>query len=176
MDITALHKLSYGLYVLGVKNIDGCKYGGCIVDAVAQVSSEPNPLLVVACMKNNRTQENIKSFSTFTLSVLPTTVNPFLIANFGFQSSKTVDKWVYIPHRINDDLPIIADAIAYLRCDVLEYKTSDTHVVFTCKTVDAYNGSISSQPLIYADYLQKIRPLSALAFKAFKETGKSPML
>ena len=33
MDQTALFKLSYGLYVVGVKN--GDSFGGCIVDAVS---------------------------------------------------------------------------------------------------------------------------------------------
>ena len=38
MDQTALFKLSYGLYVVGVKN--GDSFGGCIVDAMMQVTSD----------------------------------------------------------------------------------------------------------------------------------------
>ena len=36
MDKTALFNLSYGLYVLGVKN-DSFEFGGCIVDAMLRV-------------------------------------------------------------------------------------------------------------------------------------------
>ncbi|MDR0752260.1 MAG: flavin reductase family protein [Christensenellaceae bacterium] len=176
MDITALHKLTYGLYVVGVQNSDYCKFGGCIVDALAQISSEPNPLLIISCMKNNHTTENIKNYGLFTLSVLPENVNPFLVANFGFQTSRNVDKWSYVPHEIKNDLPVVLDAVAYLKCEVLEDKISQTHVSYICRTIEAWNGVNLSKPLIYANYLQTIRPLSAAAFKLFKETGKSPLL
>ena len=51
MDQTALFKLSYGLYVVGVKN--GDSFGGCIVDAMMQVTSDMPPLLMLGSMRNN---------------------------------------------------------------------------------------------------------------------------
>ena len=50
MDQTALFKLSYGLYVVGVKN--GDSFGGCIVDAMMQVTSDMPPLLMLGSMRN----------------------------------------------------------------------------------------------------------------------------
>ena len=44
-------KISQGMYVLTTKN------GGCIVDAVSQISIGDNPLIAVAVMKSNYTNE-----------------------------------------------------------------------------------------------------------------------
>lgn len=60
MDKTALYPLSYGLYVIGVKN-DFCEFGGCVVDALMQISSGNTPQIAVSCMKNNNTPAMIKS-------------------------------------------------------------------------------------------------------------------
>jgi len=57
-------KISQGVYVLTTKG------GGCIVDAVSQVSSGDNPLLAVSVMKTNYTHELMKENQTFCLSVL----------------------------------------------------------------------------------------------------------
>ena len=44
-------KISQGVYVLTTNG------GGCIVDAVSQISSGDNPLIAVAVMKKNYTNE-----------------------------------------------------------------------------------------------------------------------
>ena len=62
MDI--LRKISQGMYVLTTKN------GGCIVDAVSQISAGENPLIAVSVMKNNYTNELLKQNNTFALSVI----------------------------------------------------------------------------------------------------------
>ncbi|MDR2266898.1 MAG: flavin reductase [Christensenellaceae bacterium] len=169
MDLTALYNLSYGLYVLGVRNVNGCEYGGCVVDAVAQVSAGSAPIVIVATMKNNNTPVCIKQFNQFTLSVLGEMIDPFVIANFGFQSARTEDKWKNVDHVIKDGLPTFSDAIAYLHCNVIETKELPTHTMFTCEILDAWRGTNNSSPLIYGDYLREMRPASAAAFKAFKE-------
>ena len=69
MDKTALYPLSYGLYVIGVKN-DFCEFGGCVVDALMQISSGNTPQIAVSCMKNNNTPAMIKKYGKFTVSVL----------------------------------------------------------------------------------------------------------
>ena len=69
MDKNALYPLSYGLYVIGVKN-DFCEFGGCVVDALMQISSGNTPQIAVSCMKNNNTPTMIKKYGKFTVSVL----------------------------------------------------------------------------------------------------------
>ena len=44
-NINITRKISQGMYVLTTKN------GGCIVDAVSQISSGENPLISVSVMK-----------------------------------------------------------------------------------------------------------------------------
>lgn len=82
MDQTALFKLSYGLYVVGVKN--GDSFGGCIVDAMMQVTSDMPPLLMLGSMRNNLTNQLIRKTGELTISVLRADADPFLIANSVF--------------------------------------------------------------------------------------------
>jgi len=37
-------------------------------------------------------------------------VHPFVIANFGFQSAKGVDRWANVPHTVKNGLPVLAAA------------------------------------------------------------------
>jgi flavin reductase (DIM6/NTAB) family NADH-FMN oxidoreductase RutF len=166
MDNTALFKLSYGLYVAGVKTPGGL--GGCILDAVAQVSVGEQPIIAVGSMKNNYTNERIKEEKEFTLSVLAGDVDPFVIANFGFRSARTADKWVNVPHTVKDGLPILDGAVAYLRLRLNELKELATHTLFLCEVADAWNGENMSRPLIYGDYQRDMKEATMAAFQKFK--------
>ena len=57
-------KITQGMYILTTNG------GGCVVDAVSQVSSSENPLIAVAVMKKNYTNELIHQNDFFSLSVL----------------------------------------------------------------------------------------------------------
>ena len=129
MDQTALFKLSYGLYVVGVKN--GNSFGGCIVDAMMQVTSDTPPLLMLGSMHNNLTNQLLRETGECTISVLRADVDPFVIANFGFQSARKTDKWANVEHVVKDGLPILLDAASYLRCRIVEAKELSTHTVYT---------------------------------------------
>jgi flavin reductase (DIM6/NTAB) family NADH-FMN oxidoreductase RutF/rubredoxin len=172
MDTFALFKLSYGLYVTGVKTEKGL--GGCIIDAVAQVSEGDPTIVIVSCQKKNYTNESIKKAKEFTLSVLPADVDPFVIGNFGFQSARTADKWPNVPHTIEDGLPWLNDAAAWLRLRVAESKEFPTHTMFLCEVAAAELGGSKAKPLTYGDYQAGMKGAVSAAFTAFKETGKPP--
>ena len=172
MDKTALFKLSYGLYVVGVKN-KNFEFGGCIVDALGQVSSGDPARIAVSCMKNNNTPAMIRENGEFTISVLGQNVNPFVISCFGFQSAKDVDKWALVEHKIVDGLPVLDDAIAYLRCKVESVNDYDTHTLFVATVEDAWNGT-DAAPQLYADYHTSLKAPAAAAFAEYKATGKAP--
>jgi flavin reductase (DIM6/NTAB) family NADH-FMN oxidoreductase RutF len=57
MDMSVLWKLSYGMYAIGT--LDGTRPTGCIVNTVAQITSD-NPVIAVSMNKNNFTYEAIK--------------------------------------------------------------------------------------------------------------------
>lgn len=165
MDQTALFKLSYGLYVVGVKN--GDSFGGCIVDAMMQVTSDMPPLLMLGSMRNNLTNQLIRENGEFTVSVLRADADPFLIANFGFQSAKKAEKWANVEHVIKGGLPVLLDAASYLRCRVLAEQELSTHTVYTCEVTDAWNGD--GEPLLYGDYQKHMKDAARKAFQDFQE-------
>lgn len=49
-----MYKLSHGMYVLTTNG------GGCIVDAVSQINGGDNPLISIAVMKSNNTNNLLK--------------------------------------------------------------------------------------------------------------------
>ena len=169
MDSTALHRFSYGLYVVGVKTPAG--FGGCVVDAVAQVASGNPPSLILAGMLRNYTNECIKTEGKFTLSVLAEDTDPFVVANFGFQSARAADKWRNVPHDFKDGLPILKKAAAWVCCRVTEAKELSTHTLFLCEITDAWNGDAEASPLIYGNYQKTMKNAALEAFKAFKASG-----
>ncbi len=167
MDAKALYKISYGLYVVGSK-IDG-KNAGCVVDAFIQSTSAPVPTVILCSIQANQTNAAIKQTGEFTVSVLGTDVDPFVIGNFGFQSGRDVDKWSNVPHKLVDGLPVLEKAIAFLRCKVTDQKELSTHTAFFCEVIDAWQGE--GEPLIYGEYQKGMKAQTLEAFKAFKEKG-----
>ena len=81
MDKKALHKISYGLYVLCSKKED--KFNGQIGNAIFQVTSEP-PTVAISINKKNLTHDYIKKSKVFTVSVLNQETPMTFIGNFGF--------------------------------------------------------------------------------------------
>lgn len=163
MDSKAFFKMTYGLYVVGVKN--GDKLGGCIVDAVMQTTTTP-PTLVMCCHKGSWTEENIKETKEFTLSVLAEDTDPFIIGNFGFQSGRNVDKWEKLPYQILNGLPALEKAAAFLHCKITEWKDLSTHTLLFCDIAEAVNGE--SKALSYTAYQESWKPRVMEAFKASK--------
>lgn len=90
MDTTALFKLGYGLYVIGTE-LDG-QYAGCTANTVVQITSDPVQI-AVGLNKANYTNEMIHKSGKLTVSILDKTAEMDVIANFGFQSSRTADKF-----------------------------------------------------------------------------------
>lgn len=161
MNPKAMFKLTYGLYVVGVRN--GTGFGGCVVDAVMQTTCTPDRL-VMCCLKGTRTRECVQETKEFTLSVLANDTDPFVIANFGFQSARTVDKWANVPHREFHGLPVLDSCAACLYCRVTEIKDLGTHVLFFCDVADAEDGSGTA--LGYSEYQASWKPRVSAAFQA----------
>ena len=86
-NINITRKISQGMYVLTTQN------GGCIVDAVSQISGGDNPLIAVSVMKKNYTNELMKNNDKFAISILSKNVNPEIIKTFGFNSMRDINKF-----------------------------------------------------------------------------------
>ena len=97
-------KISQGMYVLTTKN------GGCIVDAVSQISMGDNPLISVAVMKKNYTNELLHENNKFALSVIGEKNDPKTIEVFGLNSMRDINKFENVETEIIEDIHIIKDS------------------------------------------------------------------
>lgn len=128
-------KISQGMYILTTKN------GGCVVDAVSQISMGDNPLIAVSVMKDNYTNELMKNNDKFALSVLGMDVNPNIIKIFGFNSMRDIDKFENVSVTEIDGINVINDSLGYMLCEKTESLDNDTHTLFIGRLIgcDVFN-------------------------------------
>lgn len=124
-------KITQGMYALTTTG------GGCIVDAVSQVSAGDNPLIAVAVMKNNYTNELMHKNETFALSILGLDVNPDIIKTFGLNSTRDINKFENTKINTEMNLPIIDDSLGYMICEKVDTIENDTHTLFIGKLIEA---------------------------------------
>ena len=90
MNDLAMHKLSYGLFVLTAK--DGEKDNGCIINTAIQVASEPNQISI-SVNKANLTHDMVLKTGVFTVSAISQRAGFDLFKRFGMQSGRDADKF-----------------------------------------------------------------------------------
>lgn len=128
-NLDILKKITQGMYVLTTTG------GGCVVDAVSQVSGGDSPLIAVAVMKKNYTNELLKKNSKFSLSVLSKTVNPEIIKTFGFNSMRDINKFESIETIEVEGVNVIKDSLGYMVCEIIDSIDNDTHTLFIGRLV-----------------------------------------
>lgn len=156
MDMTALFKIGYGLYV--VTSNDGKKDNGLIVNTVMQVTDSP-VRVAVAINKKNYSHDVIKATGKMNVNCLSTEA-PFKVFEvFGFKSGRDTDKFegckpnrsenglVYLPHYIN----------AYFSLSVESYVDLGSHGMFICSVTEAENVS-STESMTYSYYHKNVKP------------------
>jgi len=136
MNSKALHKLSYGIYV--ICSIKGDKINGQIANTVFQITSDP-PTIAVSINKNNLTHEYITSSRVFTVSVLCTETPLPYIGRFGFHSGRDTDKFEGINYIIGKTkAPIVTDyTVAYMEAEVTQKIDVGTHTIYIGEVLDA---------------------------------------
>ncbi len=136
MNARALHKLSYGLYVVTSKKND--RLNGQIANAVIQVTSEP-PTIAASINRSNLTWEYIKSSRVFAVSVLCEDTPMVFIGRFGFRSGRDANKFEGIDYRIGETgAPIVLEnAVAFMEVRVTQEIDAGTHTIFVGELVDA---------------------------------------
>lgn len=152
MNLKALYKLSYGLYV--VTSRKGDRLNGQIANTVFQITSEP-PTIAVSINKNNFTHGFIRASKVFTASALRQDTPLSFIGHFGFKSGRDMDKLEGINYKIgNTQAPVIIDnAIAYLEAKVTQEVDVGTHTIFIGELVEA-DILKEGEPMTYAYYQQ----------------------
>lgn len=126
-----IRKITQGVYTLTTEG------GGCIVDAVSQISMGENPLIAVAVMKNNYTNELMHNNKTFALSVLGENVNPEIIKTFGLNSMREINKFNVTKTNTVNDIKVIDDSLGYMICEKIDTIENETHTLFIGKLIEA---------------------------------------
>jgi len=136
MNLQALYKISYGLYI--VSSVKNGKYSAQIANTVFQVTSEP-PKVAVCLNNKNTTHEFVKDSKVFAVSVLEKETPLQFIGKFGFRSSRDFNKFEGVNFRIGKTgSPIVLDhSVAFLEAKVLQECDVGTHTLFIGEVVDA---------------------------------------
>jgi len=150
MDKKALHKISYGLYIVSSKK--GDKFNGQIANTVFQTTAEP-PMVAICINKKNLTHEFIQKSKVFTISILSKETPMKFIGLFGFRSGRDLDKFKDVNYKSSaTGVPIVLDnTIGYLECEVISSMDAKSHTLFLGKVLNAeiINGR---EPMTYAYY------------------------
>lgn len=150
MDESALFCLTHGIYVLGAKDEAQNRFCGSIVDGVMQVANKPL-IIALSCHNRSYTKECIEKNKEFSISVISKNVDPFVVANFGFQTSRTVDKWALVDYIEKDGLPYLKGNLAEIKAQVIETKVFDSNTLFLAEVKDCQKCEIG-EPLTYGEY------------------------
>ena len=152
MNLKALYKLGYSLYVVSSK--EGDKLNGQIANTVFQVTSEP-VTIAVSINKNNLTHEFIKESKVLVVSVLSQDAPLSFIGHFGFKSGRDIDKLEGVSYKIGEtQAPVITEnALAYLETRVIQEVDVGTHTIFIGELVGA-DVLREGEPMTYAYYHQ----------------------
>ena len=175
MNVKALYKLGYGIYVVTSKK--GGRLNGQIANTVFQVTAEP-PTIAVSINKNNLTHEFIKESRVFAASVLCQDTLLTFIGRFGFKSGRDTDKFDGINYQTGETgAPIVLDnAVSYLEVSVTREMDVGTHTIFVGEVVNA--DVISDEVCMTYDYYHQIKggktPKAAATYVEEKMAEKTP--
>ncbi|MBM3174036.1 MAG: High molecular weight rubredoxin [Chloroflexi bacterium] len=170
MNLQALYRLGYGLYVVCSKK--GDKFNGQIANTVFQVCSEP-PIIAVAINRQNLTHDYIMESKVFTVSVLAQDTPLNFIGGFGFKSGREVDKFQGVNYKLGETkVPIVLDnTLAYFEAKVLNHVQVGTHTIFVGELVGA-DVLKEGEPMTYAYYHQVKRGTTPKTAPSYVEKKK----
>jgi rubredoxin/flavin reductase (DIM6/NTAB) family NADH-FMN oxidoreductase RutF len=158
MKYKALHKLSYGLYIISTSH-EGKSYG-YVGNTVFQVTSSP-PQIAISCHKENVSTSMILKSRIFSVSVLRKETDSSLIGRFGFMSGDSIDKFENINTiKAVTGAPVVTDdTVAWFDCEVVSDNDVGSHIIIIGLIKDS--GLLSDEaPLTYDYYREKYKMLS----------------
>ena len=154
--MNVMFNISYGLYILSAKKE---KANGCVINALSQVTSTPNRIMI-AINKNNFTTSQILKTKKFNVSILNEEANFDLIKRFGFASGKDTDKFEDFNgyKTAENGIPYITEGTnSYISAEVVEVRDLGTHFEFLADVTKEV--SLNEIPSItYAYYQKNIKP------------------
>lgn len=153
MNKSALYQLSYGVYV--ISTWDKGRATGCTANSAMQITSDP-ATIAVSINHDNYTNQCIQDTGKFAISILGENTDPSVIGTFGFYSGKDTDKFDKVEPVMKEYMPVVADACAYIVCEVIDKMETSSHTVFLGKVLDA-DVLKQDDPMTYAYYHKVIK-------------------
>ncbi|MDR1941873.1 MAG: flavin reductase family protein [Endomicrobium sp.] len=155
MDIKALQKIQYGIYIVCAQS-DG-KRSGQIANCIFQVTSEPI-LFAVILSKQNFTYELLEKSGKLSISAVTQEAPLKFIAKFGFQSGRNIDKFADAQHIVlqNGTPAVTSYATAIYGLEVINKIDLSTHIEFISKVTDMKVIDETKDTMTY-DYYHKIK-------------------
>lgn len=150
LDKKALYQISSGLYLVSSKN-EGHQ-AGCIINTLMQVTSKPVQVSITINKENDTTDTILKS-NVFHVTALASNVDMNVIATFGFQSSKEIDKFQSFETKYDTlDNPYIEEGMnASFACKVVHTLDVGSHIIIVGEVVESESLSQESS-MTYAYY------------------------
>lgn len=170
MNKSAFYQLSYGVYV--ISTWDKGRPTGCTANSVMQITSDP-ATIAVSINHDNYTNKCIQDIGKFAISILGEHSDPSIIGVFGFKSGKEHNKFDEVKQEVKTNMPVIADACAYIVCEVIDKMETSSHTVFLGKVVDA-DILKTDDAMTYSYYHKVIKgksPKNAPTYIAEEETA-----
>ena len=165
VNVGALFKLSYGLFVVSGKGEDGV-HNGCITNTVMQITDSPNRI-AIAINKANNTHDIVEKTGIFNVSVLDQTVPFSVFQQFGFQSGRDVSKFDEFDAKdttANGLMYLTKYSNAVISGKVIKTLDCGTHTIFLADVTEAC--ILSDKPSVtYEYYFEHVKP-------KLLETGK----
>ncbi|MEM2121516.1 MAG: flavin reductase [Candidatus Woesearchaeota archaeon] len=175
MNLKALYKINYGLYVVSSKLNDN-KFNAQISNTVFQVTSEPKKI-ALSINKQNFTHECIVNSKVLSISVLSQKTPLEFIGRFGFRTGRDFDKFEGVNYKVGiTGAPIILDnSVAFIEAKVVDSFDVGTHTLFIAEVVDCEIIS-EEEPMTY-DYYHKVKqgfaPKTAPTYIDLSETEET---
>ncbi len=150
MNLTALFKVSYGLYVVSSK-MDS-KLNGQIANTLNQVTAEPAQV-AIALNKDNLTHEFVRHSNVFSASILAQSTPMKFIGHFGFKSGRDINKLATVEYRTGQSgAPIVLEnTVAYIDAKVVSSLDVGSHTIFVGEVIDA-DTLLDHEPMTYTYY------------------------
>jgi flavin reductase (DIM6/NTAB) family NADH-FMN oxidoreductase RutF/rubredoxin len=157
MNPHALHKLSYGIYVLSA--MDQNMAYGCIINTAFQITSKP-ARIAVSCNRDNFTHQKILASGCFGLTVLSEQCESAVIGVLGYKSGRDTNKfagldWVSGPGLGVPLLPKMG--MATFECKVVDKLEVGTHTLFIGEIAEAEITNASAAEMTYRFYHQVLK-------------------
>ncbi|NPV01799.1 MAG: flavin reductase [Brevinematales bacterium] len=150
MDLSALFKISYGVYIVSSRK--GDEFNGQISNTVFQINSEP-PTIEIVINKLNLSHDYLMNSEYFGVAVLNTEAPMTYIGRFGFKSGRDIDKFEGIKYiETPNGIRVPTDyTVAWLECRIINRVETSTHTIIIGQLT---NSEVLTQdePMTYSYY------------------------